>query len=161
MVPAHIDDFYYATSEVLIRLYSAFPVRHLLLVEDITGPIQWDMTGLPDRRSRATFETLVWLSEYGLLDFRTVEPRDIGLEGAVLTQPAFVLLNGMMRWQDEPAISRITGLNEARNSRAYSDVATIITDLLRANCQWSVPVSVPQLHRSATFAVTEELFDQT
>lgn len=152
----HIDDFYYTAAEVLCRLYSAFPVRNLLLVEDITGPIKWDMTGLPDRKSQATFEAIIWLSEHGLFDFRTVEPRDIGVEGAVLTQKAFVLLTGQMRWADGAIISRIQGLSDARRDRVYNDLGTIVKDLLRANCQWSAPHTIPTLEPSAALAVVEE-----
>ena len=102
MKTLHIDDFYDVSAETFALLYAAFPVRHMLLVEDISGPIQWDMTGLPDRKSRATFETIVWLADHGLLTFRSVEPRDVGVEGAVLTQHAFVL--------------RLRGLPAAQNS---------------------------------------------
>ncbi|MDP5070296.1 MAG: hypothetical protein NWQ45_05295, partial [Congregibacter sp.] len=72
------------------------------------------MTGLPDRKSRACFETLIWLAEHDLLQFRTVEPRDIGIEGAVLTQKAFVLLTGHITWESGDSMSRIEALLEAR-----------------------------------------------
>jgi len=139
MTGAHIDDFYYVTAEALCKLHAAFPVRYLLLVEDLTGPIRWDMTGLPDRKSRACFETLVWLAEHGLLTYRSVEPRDVGIEGAVLSQQGFVLLSGRLTWQHGEATSRITALQRARAERAYSDLATIIDDLLGANCHWAAP----------------------
>ena len=156
MTSAHIDDFYYVTAEVLCELYAAFPVRHLLLVEDLIGPIQWDMTGLPDRKSRACFETLVWLADHDLLTFRSVEPRDIGIEGAVLTQKAFVLLTGMVTWEQGDAVSRLDALREARNKRAYNDLGTIIRDVFQANCRWGAPSPASPLTRSATFAVVNE-----
>lgn len=156
MNPIHIDDFYYVTAEVLCELYAAFPVRHLLLVEDITGPIKWDLTGLPDRKSRACFETLIWLSDHNLLTFRTVEPREIGVEGAVLTQRAFVLLMGMVVWEEGAAMSRIDALREARASRAYDDLGTIVTDLFHANCLWGAPYQAPPLARAARIDVSGE-----
>lgn len=156
MKTIHIDDFYYTTSEVLCTLYAAFPTRQMLLVEDITGPIKWDMTGLPDRRSKACFETLVWLAEYDLLTFRSVEPRDIGVEGAVLTQKAFVLLTGMITWEKEGTVSRMEALLEARRQRAYADLGLIVQDLLRANCQWSAPFPAPVLQRTAPLPTTED-----
>ena len=115
MTPAHIDDFYYIVSEALCELHAAFPVRHLLLVEDLSGPIKWDMTGVPDRRSRACFEALIWLADCGLVDFRSLEARDTGVEGAVLTQRAFVLLTGEMRWEGGDAVTRIQALHDARD----------------------------------------------
>jgi len=157
VTPANIDDFYYATAEMLTSLYVAFPVRHLLLVEDITGPIRWDMTGLPDRKSRACFEAMIWHSEHELLTFRSVEPRDIGVEGAVLTQRAFVLLNGLITWEEGGSMSRIDAMIEARRQRAYDDLGTIVQDLLRANCQWGAPVVTPRLVKAPPIAVgTEE-----
>jgi hypothetical protein len=156
MHPAHIDDFYYVTGEVLAALYAAFPVHHILLVEDITGPIRWDLTGIADRKSRACFESLIWLSEHDLLTFRSVEPRDIGIEGAVLTQKAFVLLTGMVVWEDGAAMSRIDALRDARVRRAYEDAATIIRDLLRANCQWGLRIEAPVLKKAASLQIAEE-----
>lgn len=153
MTARHIDDFYHTAAEILCTLYAAFPVRHLLLVEDISGPIRWDMTGLPDRRSRACFETLIWLSQHELLHFRTVEPRDIGIEGAVLTQRAFVLLTAAIAWQEGSVATRIDALRDARAQRAYRDVATIVQDLLRANCQWGAPVNSAPLPRSPVLTV--------
>jgi len=155
MQPAHIDDFYYVTAEVFCQLYGAFPVRQLLLVEDLTGPIRWDMTGLPDRKSRACFETLLWLAEHGLLSYRTLEPRDIGIEGAVLSQHGLVLLSGPLTWHTGETTSRVNALREARTARAYSDLGTIIDDLLAANCHWGAPRRPTPLLKSTAMAVTE------
>jgi len=154
MKPANVDDFYYVTAEVLCTLYAAFPVRTILLVEDITGPIRWDMTGLPDRKSKACFEALVWLAEHGLLSFRSVEPRDIGIEGAVLSQHAFVLLTGPLTWEGGLTQSRIDALLEARTKRAYDDLAAVIQSLLLANCQWAAPAEPPPLRKTEPLAVS-------
>ena len=155
MNPARIDDFYYVSAEVLSALYAAFPVRHMLLVEDITGPIRWDLTGLPDRRSRACFETFIWLAEQGLFTYRSLEPRDTGVEGAVLTQKAFVLLTGRITWDDGGMGTRIEALHDARVRRAYDDVGQLVQDLLRANCRWAAPEDPPRLARSASIDVTD------
>jgi hypothetical protein len=157
MTPRHIDDFYYITSEVFCELYTAFPVRHILLVEDLAGPIKWDMTGLPDRKSRACFETLIWLAEQDFLRYRTVEPQDIGIEGAVLTQKAFVLLTGVLTWEEGVSMSRIEALREARIQRAYDDLGTIIKDIFRANCQWGAPSPAKPLAKSPAMAITDEV----
>ncbi|MEM1403398.1 MAG: hypothetical protein AAGG55_08715 [Pseudomonadota bacterium] len=151
----HIDDFYDVSAEVFCALYAAFPVRHLLLVEDLKGPIKWDLTGLPDRRSRACFETLIWLADHQLLTFRTVEPREIGIEGAVLTQQAFVLLSGTVDFEDGERVSRIEALKEARARRAYDDIGAVIQDLLRANCHWRTPFESAPLDRATTMEVTD------
>jgi hypothetical protein len=153
--PARIDDFYYVSAEVLSALYAAFPVRHMLLVEDITGPIRWDLTGLPDRRSRACFETIIWLAEHELFTYRSLEPRDTGVEGAVLTQKAFVLLTGRISWDDGGMCSRIEALRDARVRRAYDDIGQLVQDLLHANCRWAAPEEPRRLSRSASIDVTD------
>lgn len=158
MNPAHIDDFYFVTAEVLCQLYAAFPVRNLVLVEDISGPIQWDMTGLPDRKSRACFETIIWLENSGLLTFRSIEPREVGVEGAVLTQPGFVLLTGLVTWTDGESMTRIDALRDARRHRAYDDLGTVMKDLFRANCAWSAPAPAEPLPRAAPLTITDESF---
>ena len=155
MNPANIDDFYYAMSEALCQLYAAFPVRHLLLVEDITGPINWDMTGMADRKSRACFEGLIWMSEHDLLNFRSIEPREIGIEGAVLTQRAFVLLTGSVTWSHGETSTRIEAMQWARAARAYDDLAAVMQDLLRSNCQWGAPAADQPLVKSAQIALSE------
>lgn len=154
-MPKNIDDFHYACTEILCALYSVFPVRYLLLVEDITGPIKWDMTGLPDRKSRACFETMIWLADHGVLDYRTAEPKDIGVEGAVLSQQAFVLLVGNISWDTGENQSRIEALLTARRNRAYGDVGTIINDVLSANCRWSAPSQEGMLPKTPTLSSDE------
>ncbi|MEE4280234.1 MAG: hypothetical protein V2I82_17345 [Halieaceae bacterium] len=155
MNPAHIDDFYYVSAEVLCSLYAAFPVRNLLLVEDLTGPIRWDLTGLPDRKSRACFETIIWLSEHDLFTFRSIEPREVGVEGAVLSQKAFVLLTGRVSWEDGQMSSRIEALKDARARRAYDDIGNLIQDLLHANCHWSAARASEPLPKPASVQVED------
>jgi hypothetical protein len=142
-------------AEALCRLYAAFPVRSLLLVEDLSGPIHWDITGLPDRRSQGCFETLIWLGEHDLLRYRSVEPRDIGIEGAVLSQRGFVLLSAQLLWDTGESNSRIAALREARRERSYGDMGTVIQDLLAANCRWSAPREQRPLVRAARMQVEE------
>ncbi len=155
MSASNIDDFYYVTGELLSSLYTAFPVPHLLLVEDITGPISWDITGMPDRRSLACFETIIWLSQQGLLTYRSHEPRNVGVEGGALTQQGFVLLTSSLRWDDGADSSRIDAIRDARARLAYDDLGRIINDLIYANCQWGAPLAAEPVRRSAAMTIVE------
>lgn len=159
MTPAHIEDFYDTTAEVLCLLYAAFPIRHLVLVEDIRGPIQWDLTGLPDRKSQACFEAILWLAECELLDFRTIEPRNTGVEGAVLTQKGLVLLSGAVTWEEGDTLSRIEAMKQARRDGAYADLGPILQDLFRANLAWSATHESPPLKKSPGMTVAEDDVD--
>jgi hypothetical protein len=71
----------------------------------------------------------------------------------VLTQRAFVLLNGAIRWEDGETMSRIEGIREARRLRAYDDLGTIVQDLLTANCHWGAPVVMQPLRRGPRLSV--------
>lgn len=92
MADIHVEDFYKDVAIALIQLYSAFPRRINLFVEDIAGPDQPDEFGLHSKRHMACFGTLLWLSEEGLL--RYVDTiRQEALDQAVLTRAAFVRLS--------------------------------------------------------------------
>jgi len=156
MKTAHIDDFHYCCGEIFCALYAAFPVPYLLLVEDTTGPIKWDITGLPDRRSQACFETFIWLAEHDLLSYRSLEPRSTGIEGAALTQKAFVLLTNPITWSTGDTMSRIDALLLARRNRAYADLGQVVNDIFAANCQWSAPVSSGPLPKSEPLSTIDE-----
>ncbi|MEM6302910.1 MAG: hypothetical protein AAF680_06335 [Pseudomonadota bacterium] len=159
MSQKNIEDFYYNAAETLCLLYAMFPIRSIVLVEDICGPIKWDLTGLPDRKSQACFEAMIWLSEHELLSYRSIEDRNVGLEGAVLTQKAFVLLTSPMTWEGAEPVCRIDALNEARRTLAYANVYTIMSDLFRANCLWNSPATQFPLIQSETIAMEVEESD--
>jgi len=88
----HIEDFYKDTAIALVQLYSAFPRRVNLFVEDIAGTDDPDEFGLHSKRHMACFGALLWLAEEGFL--RYVDTiRQEALDQAVLTQRAFVRLS--------------------------------------------------------------------
>ncbi|GGC73922.1 hypothetical protein [Marinobacter halophilus] len=92
MADIHVEEFYKDVAIALIQLYSAFPRRINLFVEDIAGPDETDEFGLHSKRHMACFGTLLWLSEEGLL--RHVDTiRQEALDQAVLTRDAFVRLS--------------------------------------------------------------------
>lgn len=92
MADIHIEEFYKDTAIALVQLYSTFPRRTNLFVEDIAGPDEPDEFGLHSKRHMACFGALLWLEEEGLL--RYVDTiRQEALDQAVLTQKAFVRLS--------------------------------------------------------------------
>ncbi|MFO8140638.1 MAG: hypothetical protein R6T87_01840 [Marinobacter sp.] len=92
MADLHVEDFYKDVAIALIQLYSAFPRRINLFVEDIAGPDQPDEFGLHSKRHMACFGALLWLAEEGLL--RYVDTiRQEALDQTVLTRDAFVRLS--------------------------------------------------------------------
>ena len=87
----HIDDFYKDTALILTRLFSQFPRRYALYVEDICGPDDPDEYGLHSDRFMACFSTMLWLAEEGYLRYENTI-RQEAVDMAVLTHRAFVLL---------------------------------------------------------------------
>lgn len=92
MADIHVEEFYKDVAIALIQLYSAFPRRVNLFVEDIAGPDEPDEFGLHSKRHMACFGALLWLQEEGLL--RYVDTiRQEALDQAVLTRSAFIRLS--------------------------------------------------------------------
>lgn len=84
MADIHVEEFYRDVAIALSQLYSAFPRRINLFVEDIAGPDEPDEFGLHSKRHMACFGALLWLAEEGFL--RYVDTiRQEALDQAVLT----------------------------------------------------------------------------
>lgn len=92
MADIHVEEFYKDAAIALAQLYSAFPRRVSLFVEDIAGPDEPDEFGLHSKRHMACFGALLWLAEEGFL--RYVDTiRQEAIDQAVLTQEAFTRLS--------------------------------------------------------------------
>lgn len=92
MADIHVEEFYKDAAVALVQLYSAFPRRVDLFVEDIAGPDEPDEFGLHSKRHMACFGALIWLAEEGFL--RYVDTiRQEALDQAILTQEAFIRLS--------------------------------------------------------------------
>ena len=91
MADLHIDDFYRDVAKIFLRLYSIFPRKTVLYVEDISGPDEPDEFGLHHPRFQACFSAMVWLAEHGYLVFED-NVRQEALDQVVLSQKAFLLL---------------------------------------------------------------------
>jgi hypothetical protein len=92
MADLHIDDFYKDVALILLRLYGAFPRKHLLFVDEICGFEEPDEFGLPSARSQGCFSAMVWLGEQGYLRYEA-PIRQEALDQAVLTEKGFLLLS--------------------------------------------------------------------
>jgi len=101
MADIHIDDFCRDAALALLHLYSAFPRRASIYVEDICGPDTPDEVGLHSDRHMACLGALLWLAEEDYLRFEAMIYQD-GIDQAVLTGKAFTLLCGLsqVRYQN-------------------------------------------------------------
>lgn len=151
MADIHVEEFYKDVAIALIQLYSAFPRRINLFVEDIAGPDEPDEFGLHSKRHMACFGALLWLSEEGLL--RYVDTiRQEALDQAVLTRDAFVRLSA-------PApLALVRELSEPRAETALpasvqKDLSTYVY-LLRSALKSGSSSRISHAVQSAFFADT-------
>ena len=98
MADLHIDDFYRDVARIFLRLYSVFPRKTTLYVEDISGPDEPDEFGLHHPRFEAGFSAMVWLAEHGYLNFEDTI-RQEALDQVVLSQKAFLMLSSRSELQ--------------------------------------------------------------
>jgi hypothetical protein len=87
----HIDDFYKDAAIALVRLYSAFPRRVPLFVDEIAGTVTTDEFGVPGERFLGCFGTLLWLGEEGYLRYADTI-RSEAIDQVVLTGRCFNVL---------------------------------------------------------------------
>ena len=77
---------------ILLRLYTSFPRKSILYVEDICGMDDPDEFGLHSGRFQNCFSAMVWLAEQKYIEFyETI--REEALDQTVLTQRGFILLS--------------------------------------------------------------------
>lgn len=135
MADLHIDDFYSDAAVILLLLYSAFPRRVALYVDDICGPDEPDEFGLPSPRTQAAFATILWLAEQGYLEFEAAV-RQESVDQAVLTEKGFLALTSHADAAadnrpapDEPSVL-VHRLREARLNGSFA-LAEVVQAVLR------------------------------
>ena len=88
----NIDDFFKDSAKSLVLLYSVFPRRQTLFVEDIYQSEESDEFGMHSDRFRACFGALTWLGETNYLRYQDTI-KDEAVDQAVLTGRCFTLLS--------------------------------------------------------------------
>jgi hypothetical protein len=88
----NVDDFFRDSARSLALLYSVFPRRQTLFVDDIYQSEEPDEFGMHSDRFRACFGALTWLGETNYLHFQDTI-KDEAIDQAVLTGRCFTLLS--------------------------------------------------------------------
>jgi len=139
----HVYDFYQDTGRIFILLWSAFPRKTALYVEDICSDAQTDEFGLHSKRYLSCFATMLWLGDEGYLRFDGVI-RQEAVDQAVLTHKSFVILSApsdvVVSTDDELAclpasvrsehLSNINQLRVALARRSSEAIAIVVRSLL-------------------------------
>lgn len=119
MADIHIADFYKDAAKILVQLYSSFPRRMTLFVEDIAGPDSPDEFGLHSPRHQACLATMYWLAQAGYLSYESTV-RQEALDQATLTQRGFTLLASRL------PIAEINGLEPPDEAAAADDLPAAV-----------------------------------
>jgi hypothetical protein len=101
MADLHIDDFYKDVAAIFLRLYSLFPRKQILFVDDICKGEEPDEFGLPSPRHMRCFSAMVWLGDEGFLRYEA-PIRQEALDQVVLTEKGFLLLSSRSEIQGMP-----------------------------------------------------------
>lgn len=124
MADLHIDDFYRDAALILLHLYTRFPRKTILYVDDICGPDTPDEFGLHTERYQSCFSAMVWLSDQGYIQFdETV--RDEALDQAVLSQKGFLMLSSRSELELGIAVEEDADLPPSAMERSFSNVSQI------------------------------------
>ncbi|MAM86755.1 MAG: hypothetical protein CME36_05520 [unclassified Hahellaceae] len=91
MADLHIEEFHKHCVAVLLQLYSVFPRKATVFVEDIIGPEEKDEFGLHSDLHQSCFGAMIWLADEGYLRFDATI-RQEAVDQAVLTQHSFARL---------------------------------------------------------------------
>jgi hypothetical protein len=92
MADINIDNFYRHIAKILSILYSAFPTRSPVYVDDVAGIDEPDEYGLHSPHYTAGFFALIWLADEGFLRYSDTIRQD-GIDQAALTNKAFMRLS--------------------------------------------------------------------
>lgn len=161
----HIDDFCHDVARILLDLHAVFPRKHAIYVEDISGPDEADEVGLHSKRYESCLGAMVWLAEEHYIRFDSLIYRQ-GIDQAVLTHKAFVLLAGISDLQytqipDEPLsvreqrITRVEQLRQALQSNNSHKIGQMVRYLLSLSPAPLLPETLPQTTASSTSAADE------
>lgn len=139
MTDLHIDDFYKDVGAILLRLYSLFPRKQILFVDDIyksrgSQSEEPDEFGLPSPRYLSCFSAMVWLGEERFLRYEA-PIRQEALDQVVLTEKGFLLLSSRSEMPPleqhnadnlPPSVVAATQTNVAQLRRALNSGSSIL-----------------------------------
>ena len=94
MADLNVEHFYRDIAETLNILYSSFPIRTAVYVEDVAGADQLDEYGLHSPRHLAGFYAMLWLQEEDFLRYVNTIRQD-GIDQAALTHKGFKKLSAI------------------------------------------------------------------
>lgn len=143
MADLHIDDFYHDIGLSLARLYSTFPRRCTIYVEDIAGADTPDEFGVQSDRFLSGYSALLWLRDQGYILFESTIRQD-AIDQAVLSEKSFLILSsqanispiegidtdGLPASVAERAITNINLLRRALINQSSNDISRVVFHIM-------------------------------
>lgn len=133
MADIHIDEFYFDIGLSLSKLYSSFPNRCTLYVEDISGPDSPDEFGLHSQRFLSCFSALLWLRDQGYILFESTI-RQEAIDQAVLSEKSFLILSSQANISPVDGID-LEGLPPSVAERTITNINMLRRALLNSSSQ--------------------------
>ena len=148
MSDIHIEEFYHDIGLILSRLYSSFPRRANIYVEDISGEDNPDEFGLHSDRHLSCFSAMIWLEQQGYIYFEnTMEKKAI--DQAVLSEKSFLILSnqasislnepldleGLPHYAATKAMTNIALLRNALKTQSNINIGKIVFHIMEQSHQ--------------------------
>ncbi len=143
MSDIHIEEFYHDIGLILSRLYSSFPRRTILYVEDISGEDIADEYGIHSERYLNCLSAMVWLKDHNYINFDSLVKQEAA-DQVVLTEKSFLILTSQasISLEDKPikedlppymaqqAIRNINILRQALKSKSSIQISQIVFHIM-------------------------------
>lgn len=150
MADIHIDEFYFDIGLTLSRLYSSFPNRCTMYVEDISGPDTPDEFGLHSDRFLSCFSAMLWLKDQGYIVFESTI-RQEAIDQAVLSEKSFLILSsqanitpvegivteGLPPSVAQRSITNINMLRQALINRSSAEISRVVFHIMECSRRFS------------------------
>lgn len=91
MADINVENFYRHIAKILHILYTHFPTRAALYVDEVAGVDEPDEYGLHSPTYTAGFFAMLWLADEGFIRYADTIRQD-GIDQAFLTHKAFLIL---------------------------------------------------------------------
>lgn len=126
MADLHIEEFHKHCVAILLQLYSVFPRKATVFVEDIIGPEEKDEFGLNSDLHTSCFSTMIWLADEGYLRYESTILHE-AVDQAVLTQLAMTRL---AKLNPEAGLSTAEQLVSVMRNKSSTALSALCESLL-------------------------------
>lgn len=119
MADINVENFYRHIAKILHILYTHFPTRAALYVDEVAGIDEPDEYGLHSPTYTAGFFAMLWLADEGFIKYADTIRQD-GIDQAFLTHRAFLILT-------QPTDKMINDFNQDKEGDSPQDNSNVVS----------------------------------